>query len=160
MLEDAWRNVCWFFLNFIFMGEKLEKSQKKTARITPRLRKISHLKIFKGVAGFVHQKEENERECYKHGSTSTRRREKNFNLRKKGRIRSSTWKLKSGKLKVGKGLILFFFFQTKNNNYWDGLLIVGMGFFPHLEGSSTQGSGGENSGRKIPKFVRILNESF
>lgn len=102
------------------MGEKLEKSQKKTARITPRLRKISHLKIFKGVAGFVHQKEENERECYKHGSTSTRRREKNFNLRKKGRIRSSTtWKLKSGKLKVGKGLILFFFFKPR-------IIITGM----------------------------------
>lgn len=35
-----------------------------------------------------------------------------------------------------------------------------MGYFPHLEGSSTQGSGGENSRGNIPTFLRILNESF
>lgn len=123
------RETCAAFLkNFIFMGEKLEKRQKKTARITQRLRKISYLKIFKGTAGFVHQKKKNERECYKQGSTSTRRREKHFNLRKKGRIRSSSWKLKSGKLKVENGL---FFSQTKNNNYWNGLLIIGL-FFSHM----------------------------
>lgn len=38
-----------------------------------------------------------------------RRREKHFNLWKKGRIRSSSWKLKSGKFKVEKR---FFFFPN------------------------------------------------
>lgn len=109
------RNPCWkvpgemcaaFFKYFIFMGENLEKSQEKTARISERLKKISYLELFKGIF-HPHQKEENERESYKHGSTSTRRRENHFNLRKKSRIRSSSWKLKSGKLKVEKGLLFF-----------------------------------------------------